>query len=475
MPRVALLNVVGLSTGLLKHAPRIVAMGEVRAGFSRPVTLEPVLPAVTCSVQASMVTGAGPEVHGVVGNGWYDRGAAEVRFWQRSGRLVGGEKIWDAAREQLDRNREARGVRGAAAYEPELDLGPGFTCANLGWWHNSYSTCDYILQARPIYKADGRKLPDCYTSPPGLRDRLQAELGTFPLFRYWGPAADITATRWLADAARLVERWYTPTLSLVYLPHLDYPLQRLGPDHPDIPAEVAAIDTLVGDLTDFYRGRDVHPIVVSEYGIEPCIPGDAAIYLNRHLRERGLLAVRNEDDREVLDPGASRAFAVADHQVAHVYFPRGPVETDELELSGLPLTVTHIQHPRAGDLVLVADAGRWFAYDHWPADRPDLAPDYARTVAIHAKPGYDPRELFIDPAIRFPKLAVARRLAARRLGMRTLMDVIPLDNALVRGTHGRVEVHPDHRPVMLGGGRWCPARHIPCTAVRQVLHRALGL
>ena len=466
MPRVALLNVVGLSKGLLRHAPRIEALGEERMGYSGVVVLEPVFPAVTTSVQASMTTGLEPRDHGIVGNGWYDHASSEIRFWQRSNRLVQGQQVWDAASRVPDASAPRAEPQGRRAAESR------FTCANLGWWYNSYSTCDYIVQVRPIYKADGRKLPDCYTTPPDLRERLQAELGVFPLFRYWGPAADITGSQWLADAARLVERWHATTLSLVYLPQLDYPLQRLGPNHPDIPGEVAAMDTLVGDLIDFYQERGVQPIVVSEYGIEPCIEGDAAIYINRWLREQGLLAVRMEDGHEVLDPGASRAFAVADHQVAHIYFPRGEVE---LDLNELPVEATRIEHERAGDVVLVAERGRWFAYDYWPEDRPDLAPDYARTVAIHAKPGYDPRELFLDPAFRLPKLAIGRRLLSKRLGFRTLMDVIPLDNALVRGTHGRVQVAPEHEPVMLGGGKWTPGERVSCRAVKGVLQRAMGL
>lgn len=484
MPRVALLNVVGLSRGLLQHAPRIAALGnEAAKRYSGPIILEPIFPAVTCSVQASMLTGldSGGDAsgsggsHGIVGNGWYDREADEIRFWQRSARLMRGDPVWDEARRQISRDIAQRATCGEQVYEAEVNPHPAFTCANLGWWHNTYSTCEFVVQVRPIYKADGRKLPDCYTRPPELRDRLQAELGQFPLFQYWGPAADLTGSSWFADAARLVEQWHSPTLSLVYLPHLDYPLQRLGPDHPDIPGEILSVDTLVGDLIDFYRERGVHPIVVSEYGIEPCIEGDASIAINRHLRERGLLAVRLEDGHEVLDPGASRAFAVVDHQVAHLYMPNGPVERDALGLDELPLDVTtQLDHPRAGNLVLVADEGRWFCYDYWPTDRPDLAPDYARTVAIHDKPGYDPRELFLDPAIRFPKLALGRRLLAKRLGMRTLMDVIPLDNAVVRGTHGRPRTQAAHEPVMLGAGQWTAAQRMSCRKVREVLLRAIS-
>ncbi len=428
--RVAVLNVVGLSRGLLRYAPRIASRGVA-------VTLEPPLPAVTTTVQASMVTGLPPSGHGIVGNGWYDRETCEVRFWQRGNHLVQGEQLWDAARRRDDT----------------------FTCANLFWWYNSYSTCEYIVQARPIYKADGRKLPDCYTHPATLRDRLQGKLGAFPLFKFWGPLAGIESSGWIARAAGAVHREHTPTLLMVYLPHLDYPLQRVGPNHGSIPAEVAAIDKVVGGLLDELEADGVLPIVLSEYGIEPCIPGDASVAPNVALREAGMVAVREEDGLDTLDPGASRAFAVADHAVAHVYVR----DAEDIEraagvcrgLNGVASVLDRpsqrgvgVDHERGGELLLVAEAGRWFRYDFWLDEV--RAADYARTVDIHRKPGYDPRELFMDPTLAMGgKLRVARRLAGKRLGFRNLLDVIPLDGSLVRGTHGRMEVEAEHEPVMI--------------------------
>ena len=94
------------------------------------------------------------------------------------------------------------------------------------------SSHDIGVTPRPIYKADGRKLPDCYTSPLGAARRAEGELGPFPLFQFWGPATTIASTRWIADAALHVRRTRSPTLTLVYLPHLDYDLQRFGPDDP---------------------------------------------------------------------------------------------------------------------------------------------------------------------------------------------------------------------------------------------------
>ncbi|MEM9882146.1 MAG: nucleotide pyrophosphatase/phosphodiesterase family protein [Planctomycetota bacterium] len=442
--RVVVLNVVGLTPALLQHAPRIRAHAEATGGVT---PLRPVFPAVTCSVQASMTTGLPVASHGVVGNGWYDRDRCEIRFWQRSDRLVHGEKIWETARRR----------------------DPSFTCANLFWWHNTYSRCDFVVQARPIYKADGRKIPDCYTHPAIVRDCLMDNplIGRFPLFRFWGPAADIRSSRWIGYAGLDVNARFSPTLSLVYLPHLDYGLQELGPRHPDIPQHVAAIDTLVGQLIDMYQtSGPTRVLIVSEYGVEPTRRDDAggAVFVNRVLRDAGLLAVREEDGLELLDPGASRAFAVCDHQVAHVYHPPDVALPDVAGATRIALG-----HDRAGDTVLMADRGRWFAYDYWPADRPDRAPDFARTVDIHRKPGYDPRELFMGVG----KPAVAWKLLRKKLGFRQLMDVIPLDTSLVQGTHGRSDLPIDDGPLLIGaGGRDEP---LPCSAVRNVVLDALGL
>ncbi|MFK7960402.1 MAG: alkaline phosphatase family protein [Phycisphaerales bacterium] len=426
----AVINLVGLSSSLLgPHAPTLEAIRST----GRERRLAPPLPAVTTTVQSSMLTGRSVRDHGIVANGWYDRDLAEVQFWKQSNHLVQGEKVWDAARRR----------------------DPRFTCANMFWWYNMYSSADFSVTPRPIYCADGRKLPDCSSHPPQLRDELQSALGTFPLFRFWGPAASIESTRWIADASMRVHREHAPSLMLIYLPHLDYPLQKVGPDHPSIPGEVAALDAVVADLAAYFESAGVRTIWLSEYGIEPV---DRAAFPNRVLRREGLIRVREERGLEMIDPGACRALAVADHQVAHVYV-RDPDDRARAvaALRAMPEVERvldtpgqrgmMIDHPRAGDLVLVAKPGAWFAYDYWLDDA--RAPDYARTVDIHRKPGYDPRELFLDPAIRFPKAAIGWRLAKKKLGFRTLMDVIPLDASLVAGSHGRVGGPASRQPVLL--------------------------
>ncbi|MDB4982128.1 MAG: type phosphodiesterase/nucleotide pyrophosphatase, partial [Myxococcales bacterium] len=294
MRRTLVLNVVGLTPKLVgEHTPHLAALA--RQGALRPLaTIEP---AVTCAVQATMTTGTLPREHGVVANGWYYRDLAEIALWRQSNALVTGEMIWDAAKK-----------RDAA-----------FTCAKLFWWFNMYATADFAVTPRPQYPADGRKIPDVHTHPAELRDELQAELGTFPLFKFWGPAADITCSAWIAKCAARVWDRCKPTLSLVYLPHLDYDLQRLGPDDPRIATALRGVDALCGALIEQATRDGAAVIVLSEYGITSV---SGAVPLNQVLRRAGLLAVRREDAGELLDAGASEAFAVCDHQLAHVYVRR---------------------------------------------------------------------------------------------------------------------------------------------------------
>ncbi|MEM7577724.1 MAG: nucleotide pyrophosphatase/phosphodiesterase family protein [Planctomycetota bacterium] len=437
----AVLNVVGLSGSLLAHAPNLRRLAE-QTTITR---LRPVLPAVTCSVQSSMLTGKpvdGADGHGVVGNGWFNDEQQEIQFWKQSNRLVQAECVWDTAR----RIAEQRGQR--------------FTCANLFWWFNMASSVNLAVTPRPQYRADGRKVPDIWTRPSELRDALQNQLGRFPLFNFWGPGSNLKSSRWIADAARQVAEQHDPTLTLIYLPHLDYGLQKLGPHHPDIPQHVAEIDAIVGELIEFFQARGRRVIALSEYGIEAV---DTPIAVNRRLRKAGLLAVRDEAGRELLDPVASQAFAVADHQVAHVY------HQPEVKLPPIPrCTPTTLDHPRAGQTVLVADAGAWFTYDYWPEDQPEKAPDFARTVDIHRKPGYDPRELFLG--VR--KTSLAWKIAKRKLGVRGLFDVIPLDPNLVKGSHGRTDTPQELRPVILGDHD-LSADEACCSKVRDAMLRAM--
>jgi predicted AlkP superfamily pyrophosphatase or phosphodiesterase len=444
--RLAVINLVGLSRSLLgPDMPGLTRFAE-KHGLQ---SYAPAFPAVTCTAQSSIATGTSPAGHGIVANGWYDRESAEVRFWKQSNHLVRGEKLWDKLRREV----------------------PGFTCAKLFWWYNMYSTADFSITPRPLYPADGRKVFDVHTQPMEMRDDLKNDLGPFPFPAFWGPAAGIASSEWIAASAKWVEEKHSPTLSLVYLPHLDYPLQKDGPAAANIPEELRKIDALATDLIGYYESRGVRVLVLSEYGISPV---SRAVHLNRLFRQKGWIQIKDELGLETLDCGASRAFAVADHQVAHVYVNDATIRDevrnllentpgiDEVRVSA-EIWGEGVATGRGGDFIAIAAADAWFTYYFWEDDA--VAPDYARTIDIHRKPGYDPCELFIDPALKFPKLRIAKFLFKKKLGLRGLLDVIPLDASLVKGSHGRDRVADDERPVLLGSAR-------PVSAAEDV-HRAI--
>jgi len=461
MKRTVVLNVVGLTESLLGEAtPRLNDF--LRNGAL--ATIVPAFPAVTCTAQSTYLTGLLPTQHGIVGNGWYNRELAEVQFWKQSNHVVQGRKVWEELRE--DR--------------------PGFTCAKLFWWYNMYSSADYSITPRPMYPADGRKVFDIYSWPSSIRSEIKRDLGEFPFPAFWGPAAGVDSpqgradavSRWIAESAKWIENRYQPTLSLVYLPHLDYNLQRLGPKHPAIARDLQLIDTIVGDLIDFFRRRSAHVIILSEYGITEV---DTPIHVNRLFRQHGWLAIKEELGLELLDCGASRVFAVADHQVAHIHLNDRSLEKpvravlDEQAAIDQVLGASEkaafgIDHPRAGDLIAVAPERAWFTYYYWLDDR--RAPDFARCVDIHRKPGYDPAELFLDPQQPLIKLKIAGRLLQKKLGFRMLMDVVPLDATLVKGSHGRRPDNTADHPLLISDS---PAllglRTIDATEVYHVIRR----
>jgi predicted AlkP superfamily pyrophosphatase or phosphodiesterase len=463
MSRTAVLDVVGLTEALLgPDTPRLNAFLQKgsKAGIS------PVLPALTCSAQSTYLTGKLPSEHGIVANGWYHRELAEVQFWKQSNHLVHGRKIWEELRE----------------------LVPNFTCAKLFWWYNMYASVDWSITPRPMYPADGRKVFDIYTGPMSLRPAIKTDLGEFPFPTFWGPAAGRhspqggpdAASRWIAESAKWIERHHQPTLSLVYLPHLDYNLQRLGPAHPEIRRDVQAIDAIIGDLIEFFQSRSVKLILLSEYGITPV---NRPVHLNRLFREKGWITIKEELGLELLDCGASRVVAVADHQVAHVYLNDPSLEKAARELiekqPGVARVLgkaekgaTGLDHSRAGDLVVLADEDAWFTYYYWLDDA--LAPDFARCVDIHRKPGYDPVELFLDPALKLPKLKIAWRLLQKKLGFRMLMDLIPLDATLVKGSHGICPANARDYPVIMAEtpGLWSGSLLQP-TQIYEVIKRSV--
>ncbi|SEG91896.1 Predicted pyrophosphatase or phosphodiesterase, AlkP superfamily [Nonomuraea solani] len=447
MIKLLVLDVVGLTPRLLAHMPRLRAVAS--RGFQ--AELGTVLPAVTCSAQSTFLTGLPPSGHGVVGNGWYFRDLGEVLLWRQHNALVGGEKIWQAL--------------------------PGRTVANICWWYAMGADVDWTITPRPIYRADGRKDPDCYTHPPELHDELEP----FPLFTYWGPGAGIASSRWIAEATRHVMTTRDPDLTLSYLPHLDYDLQRYGPSDPRAAQAAAELDTVLAPLLDAAGDRTV--VVLSEYGITDV---SRPVDVNRALRAEGLLSVHTQDGMEYLDPWTSKAFAVADHQIAHVYV-RDPADVPAVAklCASVPGVATvldedgkaayGLDHARSGELVLLADPDAWFTYYYWLDDA--RAPDFARLVEIHRKPGYDPAELFFDPAAPgAAKRRAAVALLRKKAGMRYLMSVVGLDAGAraVRGSHGLLPADPADGPVLLCSDPAAARERYEAVEVKDLLLALIG-
>lgn len=455
--RLLIINVVGLTPGGLtpQQTPALATFAE-KQGLK---TLRPPLPAVTCTSQATITTGSLPCEHGIVSNGWYFRELAEMRFWCRSDHLVAGEKLWDALRRQR----------------------PGAKTANIFWRYCTHAACDITVTERPTYWADGRKGPDVYTEPAGLRDRLVEKLGEFPLFRFWGPATSIESTRWIVDATLHVLAAEQPDLLLTYLPHLDYDVQKFGPASEASAAAHREVDAEAARLISAAEAAGYEVAVLSEYGMTEV---SQPVYLNRVLREAGLLRVQQARNGELLEAGASRAFAACSHQIAHVYVAREediPRVKQLLEatagvdqvLDAAGKREAGLEHARSGELIAVAAPGAWFAYPYWLDDR--HAPDFARCVAIHDKPGHDPVEMFFASGPFQGKLHAMKRLMQKNLSIRAPFDVIDLDATRIRGSHGRLPASEADSPVLLTSWPVEAAGPIPMTALKQMfLERLCG-
>lgn len=417
-----------------------------------------VLPAVTMSAQATLLTGQPVSKHGIVGNGWLFRDTNEVRFWQQSNRLIRAEPLYATAK------------RRAAA------RGRTFTAAKVFWWFNQGAAVDWSVTPKPHYGIDGSKVFGVTGSPEGHAEAIERRIGPFPFHTFWGPKAGLACTQWIAKCAADIVREHRPNLTLTYLPHLDYDPQRFGPSGCDLPKLVKQLDDACAPLLDAAKAAGAAVWVVSEYG--HC-DVSRPVYLNRVLRHHGLLSVRQGPFGEQLETYASRAFAICDHQLAHVYVRDAadidcvrdlisPVPGVARVVGGEERSTLGLDHERSGELVVLSERDAWFAYPFWLDDA--KAPDYARCVAIHHKPGYDPCELFFDPALRLPLWTVARKVARKKLGFRMSMDVVPLDATLVKGSHGLVAADPMDGPLFIG-----PGGPLPMTGFRDRALEALGL
>jgi predicted AlkP superfamily pyrophosphatase or phosphodiesterase len=454
MKKTVVLDIVALSPRVIgAHTPFLKSWIESK----QRAVVEPVLPAVTCSAQSVYLTGKWPSENGIVGNGWYFQDECEIKFWRQSNKLVQAEKVWEVLKKE----------------------NPEFTVANMFWWYNMYSSADYAVTPRPLYLQDGRKMPDCHSQPMELRERLQKELGQFPLFSFWGPKTSIESSRWIAEAAKKVDQWHNPTLNLIYIPHLDYGLQKYGIDFDKIGKDLQEVDDLAKDLITYFEKQGTQVLLLSEYAITTV---SNPVHLNRIFREKGWIQVKDELGKETLDAGTSAVFAVADHQVAHIHvkdksklaevkalLEKTPGVEKVLDEAGKK--VHHIDHERSGDLVVIADADSWFTYYFWMDDA--KAPDYARCVDIHRKPGYDPVELILDPKIKIPLLTVGSKVLKKKLGFRYLMDVIPLDATLVKGAHGRIPESDLDKPLFVSDAAINSLEKIQPTEVFELILRTV--
>jgi len=391
--RVCVIDLPGLDHNLLKHIPPQTALGQWLAGQTA-AALTPPFPAVTCTVQATLTTGVSPVRHGIIANGIStfrspadqalidpDNHAAyrrQISFWEQSNQLLDAPRFWQ---NEYGQSKWRTALLFFQQSMPGFGVGPK-------------PAADIVLTPKPEHGPDGKITSLCWSNPPDLVPRLFQQLGPFPLMNYWGPMAGIPASKWIAQAAAIVWNELHPALQWTYVPHLDYDLQRFGPNSPQAIAAIIDAATALNPLIEAVRASHGQIVLLSEYAMKPV---NTVIQPNRILRHAGLLTTHRTPDGDVVDYQNSQAFAMVDHQIAHVYTTEVTATRNALENTpGVQIVAIADRHRRDGELVLAAADKAWFDYRWW-ADA-DAPPTFARTVDIHRKPGYDPLELFWDRA-----------------------------------------------------------------------------
>ena len=398
------LDIVGLEydhlkSGLVPNISKIANMGE-------SAKMEPVFPAVTCTVQASMLSGTYPNQHGIISNGLYDRNNYTTSFWEQSNALVQTDRIWDIIKRNTSSSSSS------------------FKTAVLFWQNTMYAKSDIVMTPRPLHTDKGMEMW-CYSKPVGYYEEIKHKLGEFNLASYWGPFASPKSSEWIIEAAEYTLEKKRPNLMLTYIPHLDYSVQRFGKNSCQVKEDLKKADDLVQQIiqktVELGIKDDTRIIILSEYAFNDV---KDAIPLNLKLRDAGLLAVRSINDKEYIDYEFSNAFAMVDHQIAHVYVKEGFMNESKRvveNIEGIEKVIygseqkkrLNIDHERSGEIIAISDRDKWFSYYWWYED--EKAPNFARSVDIHRKPGYDPVELFLDP----------------------ITKMIPLSPTLIKGSHGR--------------------------------------
>lgn len=340
--------------------------------------LEPLTPGLTCSAQASFRTARQPAQHGMIANGLYHRSLRRPLFWEQAASQVEGPRIWEDFRRQ------------------------GGKVGMMFWQQSLGEEVDLILSPRPIHKHSGGMIQHCYSKPGSLYPEICQDIGkSFNLMHYWGPLASHKSSDWIVAATCSVLRRkdLRPDLLFTYLPHLDYDTQRHGPAHPKAQAALEKTDAYLQELNDCAAAEGYRILVWGDYAMHAV--GGPAIFPNRALRKAGLLGVQEVRGMAYADLFGARAFAMVDHEIAHLYVPDpadlAAVQETVAALDGVQKVfrrseVPEMDHPNAGELLAFAEPGRWFAYPWW--ERPGEAPDFATHVDIHNKPGFDACELF---------------------------------------------------------------------------------
>ncbi|PRP88329.1 type I phosphodiesterase/nucleotide pyrophosphatase, partial [Planoprotostelium fungivorum] len=457
--KVVVIDVVGLTKSLISKENTPFLYDYIEQRRLSVSVIDEAFPALTCTSQTTYLTGKTPAEHGIFGNGFYDTNFCEIRNWNQSAKLVRSPRIFQMLKDA---------ARSAGRRPPTI-----FTHS---WWLTMYDpNIDFLVTPRPQYLQDGGKVADCYTHPPELRDMLQSKLGAFPLGQFWGPLTSVFSSQWIAKSSMMVDEAHNPDVSFIYLPHLDYCLQKFGPsDTVQVPKDLKEIDEVLKDLITYYHAKHpgVEVILLSEYGISDT---NKVVHINRILRENGYIRTRRENGGETLDCGASPAFALADHQIAHIYIKNperdaknikrllkavpgihkvyDPKQHAEYYASGLQSSMDEmIAAGRTGHLIAMSDADAWFSYYYWLED--SMAPDFAYCVAIHRKPGYDPAEMFFrhQPFLAGKLYLFWKLFLVYALRLRTTVDATPVScDGLIRGSHGGFAYKDEHKPVVIYG------------------------
>ena len=398
---VVVLDIVGLdvshiSSGLVPTISEIANNGQY--GY-----LKPVFPSVTCTVQASVLSGKYPSDHGIVSNGFYDKENFQVLFWEQSSKLVQSERIWEVLKKKNS----------------------NIKTSVLFWQNTMFANSNYLITPRPIHLENGGMDMWCYSRPPNYYEDVSSKIGEFDLLSYWGPFASFKSTEWISKSVEYTLENHKPDLLLAYFPQLDYPSQKFGKNSTQVKEDLRKIDEVVDSIVKKVEklglSDETEFIFFSEYGFNDV---NDAIPLNKILRQNGLLETRTIKNKEYIDFEYSQAFAMVDHQIANIYlndhadkiYVRKVLE----EIKGIDMICANdkkqklkIDNNRSGNLIAIADIDKWFSY-YWWFDE-DKAPTFTKTVDIHRKPGYDPLELFFDPAKKS----------------------VSFDTKLIKGSHGR--------------------------------------